>query len=170
MVTAEAGLLIRHFETLGEILQSIATLLGVVMTIGGLFQLKKYGETRTMMSSQQSASGPLMLLLSGGILLTLPSFIGTALLTFWGNSISPMHYPDSTGGYASLLPAILMFVRLIGVGSFIRGVVLLSRSAGHQSQPGTLAKAIIHIMGGILCLHIGATLSLLSNILGMSSG
>lgn len=170
MVSAEASILMQNFGTLGEILESISIILGLSITLGGIFQFKKYGETRTMMSAQHSAAGPLAMVIAGGALLTLPSFIGSALLTFWGNNISPLNYSDSIGGYAALLPAILMFVRLIGVGSFIRGLVLLSRAGGHQAQPGTLAKAIIHIVGGILCLHVGATLNLLADILGMSSG
>ena len=67
------------------------------------------------------------------------------------------------------MPAILVFVRVVGIGSFIRGIVLLSRSGDHQrSQPGMLGKALIHILAGVLLIHIVGTMDLLEDILGLA--
>jgi len=164
---SEAALLENNFQLIAEILQAVAVLMGVGMVLAALFQLKKHAESRGMMGGQASMAGPMMLLVSGAMLLVLPDFITTAVLAFWGQS-SDQAYNGGPTGYQSLVPAILMFVRVIGVGSFIRGVVLLSRSSGQQTQPGTLGKAMIHMFAGILCVHITGTISLIGSILGLA--
>lgn len=162
----EAQILSHNFQIMGVMLQSISVVMGVCFTLGGLFQLKKVGD-KHMGGGQMSAAGPLMMLLCGAIFMILPSFLGAFGLAIFQSKFD-LGYDSSGGGLDSLIPPILMFVRLIGVGSFMRGVVLIARSNGHHSQPGTLAKAIIHMISGILCLHITATLSVIENILGLT--
>ena len=164
----EAGILTQNFQIISVIIENIAILMGVGFTLTGLFQLKKYGESRTMMSQQHSIAGPLMMLLAGAMLLILPTFVGSILLAFWGTN-SPLSYGGGPTGYNALIPPVLMFVRIIGVGAFIRGIVLLSRSSGQQAQQGTFGKAMIHIFAGILCIHILGTINLLEQLLGMTS-
>lgn len=166
---SEASILTQNFGIIGTILQDMAIFLGVGMTLAALFQFKKYGEQRTMMSSQHSIAGPLAMLIAGASLLVLPTFIDTALYAFWKNS-NPLTYSGDTSGWGSLVPPILMLVRLVGVGSFIRGIVMISRCGAQQSQPGQLGKAMMHIFAGILCVHILGTLHLLKNILGFTTG
>ena len=164
----EAAILTQNFGTLAEILQSVAVILGVCMTLAGLFQLKKHGEQRTMMSTQHSLTGPLMMLLAGSMLLILPSFIGAIVLSFFGTT-EPGAYSGNVSSYSSLLPPILMFVRVMGVGAFIRGIVLLSRVGGQHNQPGQLGKALMHILAGVLCVHIMGTVTLLEDLLGLTN-
>ncbi|OGT44061.1 MAG: hypothetical protein A3F13_02325 [Gammaproteobacteria bacterium RIFCSPHIGHO2_12_FULL_40_19] len=161
----EANILTQNFNTIAEIMTSISLLMGICFTLGGLFQLKKHAEQRSMAASH-SMAGPMMMFICGGILCVLPKFIGSALLAFWGTD-TPLVYQGGPAGYSVLIPPILMFVRIIGVGSFIRGVVLLSKAGGQQSQPGTLGKALVHIFAGILLVHILGTIDLLKSILGM---
>lgn len=164
----EAALLTQNFQIISIIIENIAIIMGVGFTLAGLFQLKKYGESRTMMSQQHSIAGPLLMLLAGAMLLILPTFVGSMLLAFWGTS-SPLSYSGGPAGYSSLVPPVLMFVRIIGVIAFIRGIVLLARSGGQQSQQGTFGKAMIHIFAGILCVHILGTMDLLEQLLGMTN-
>ena len=103
-------------------MQAIAIAIGIGLFLGGFFKLKKYGEQRTMMSAQMTMSGPLLMIISGSALLILPTFISTALLALWGNS-NPLQYSGDTSGLGAFIPPILMFIRIIGVGSFIRGLV-----------------------------------------------
>ncbi|MCX7121376.1 MAG: type IV secretion protein IcmC [Gammaproteobacteria bacterium] len=162
----EAFTLTHNFEIIAVTIQWISIFMGVCFTLGGLMQLKKLSESRSMMSSQGSAAGPLLMLLAGAMLMILPKVIGLALLSFFGQN-SPMSYGGS-GGSSSLTRPILMFVRIIGVGSFIRGIVMMARAGGQQSQPGTLGKAIVHMFAGILCVNIVGTLSILKDILGFT--
>lgn len=164
----QASILIQNFQIIADILETLALIMGVALTLGGILQLKKHGESRTMMSSQHSMAGPLMMLIAGSMLMILPTFIGSILLSFWGTS-SPLQYPQSLTDYNSLMDPVLMFVRIIGIGAFIRGIFLLSRTGGQQSQQGTLGKALIHIFAGILCVHIVGTVTLMEQILGMTN-
>ena len=165
-MNANGALMMQHFQQVADILETVSVIMGVALTLGGLFQMKKYGESRTMMSQQHSIAGPLLMLISGAILMILPNFIGAMLLAFWGTS-SPLSYPTGLDNYSSLMDPILMFVRIVGVGAFIRGVFLLSRTGGQQAQQGTLAKALIHILAGVLCIHVLGTMDLLKEILGV---
>ncbi len=161
-------ILSQNFEYLARILQVIAIAIGLALFLGAFFKLKKYGEQRTMMSMQMTMAGPLLMIISGSALLILPTFIGTALLALWGNS-NPLQYSGDTTGLGAFIPPILMFVRVIGVGSFIRGLVLLARSGDHQGQQGTMGKALIHILAGILCVNIVGTVDLLEALLGFTN-
>lgn len=162
----EAQILTYNFNIIAEILTSISLLIGVGMTLSGIFQLKKHAEQRGA-GSGGSVAGPLVMLVCGGALCILPALIGSALLAFWGTN-SPMVYQGGPSGYDQLMPPVIMFVRIVGVGSFIRGIVLLSKSGGHQSQPGTFGKAIVHIFAGVLLVHILGTIDLLKQIMGWS--
>lgn len=155
-----------NLGTIGDIIGTVALIMGIGIFLTGIFQMKKHGESRTMMSGQHTIAGPLMMLLAGAMLMALPTVIDSALLAFWGTS-SPLAPPQAPAGYSGLETPILMFVRIIGVGSFIRGIVLLSRSGSHQGQPGTLGKALIHMFAGVLCVHIVGTLDLIDSILGL---
>lgn len=162
----EASVLTTNFNIIAEIMTSIALLMGVGFTLAGLFQLKKHAEQRSMMASH-SISGPLILFVCGAALCVLPTFMGTALLTFWGTS-TPLSYQGGPSGYGALIPPILMFVRIVGIGAFIRGIVLLSKTGAQQSQPGSFGKALVHLLAGILLVHILGTIELLGNILGLN--
>lgn len=167
-MNTEGVLLTQNFQILADIMETVSVLMGVGLTLGGLFQMKKYGESRTMMSQQHSIAGPLVMLICGAMLMVLPTFIGTALLAFWGPR-NPLSYPTGLSAYSSLMEPIIMFVRIVGVGSFIRGIFLLSRSGAQQAQHGTLGKALIHILAGILCVHIIGTMDLLEQLMGMTN-
>lgn len=163
----ESSILLHNYQIIAEIIQSISILMGVGFVLGALFQFKKYGESRTQMSSQSSVAGPVAMLVAGAILLVLPKFIGAMLLGFFGSS-SPEKYHGGPDGLGVGLIPIFMLARIVGIVSFIRGIVLLSRSGGQHNQPGTLGKALIHMVSGILCINIVGTLHLLGMLMGFS--
>ena len=154
----------------GRILQSVSIVMGIGLCTAAFFQLKRYGEMRTMMSSQMSIHTPVMMLLAGIMLLLIPSTLSTFLYSFWGTS-SPLRY-DGLGsrwsGVDQYMPAVLIFVRVVGVGAFMRGIVLMHRAAGHSGQPGQIAKCLLHMCGGLMCMHILGVVHLLKNILDIT--
>ncbi|MCH9643677.1 MAG: type IV secretion protein IcmC [Gammaproteobacteria bacterium] len=158
----------QNIATMGDILQSLSVFFGVCMCIGGFFKLKHYGESRTQMSQQQSLIAPVAFLMCGIGLLILPTVLGTFLNAFWQTS-NPLTYGglswDSIDQY---IPDVLIFVRVIGVAAFIRGIFHLSRAGGHQGQPGTIGKALMHIGAGILCIHVLGVVELIKSILDLA--
>lgn len=153
------------FGYIVEIIKYISIVMGVAMTMFGMFKLKRYSEMRSMMSQQMTLSGPLMLMVCGALLLSLPTTIEVALFAFWGDS-SIMHYPglEGVGAAHTVVMHIYTFLRVIGLGSFIRGIILISRAGGGSGQPGTLSKGFIHIFGGILAINIEGTIHILRQI------
>lgn len=154
-----------NFTTIGYIFQALSVIFGVGFTFGGIHQLRRLGESRSQMMEQSSYIGPLLMLLCGAVFLILPTMLSTFGLAFF-SSASDLSY-DASGSSDYLLP-IIVFVRLVGVASFMRGIFLLSRSGGRHGQPGTLGRALIHMFAGLLCLHIVGTVNLLESILGLS--
>lgn len=157
--------LMRNLGTLAGIVQTVSIIMGLGLAMSGLFRLKRYGEMRTFMSHQMTLASPLLTFLGGIMLLCVPLVVRTGLLSMWGTS-NPLRYSGPAEGFGQLVPPIIMFVRLIGVGAFIRGIVLFSRSGREGAQPGIMGKSMLHILGGMLCIHILGTLDLLKQILG----
>lgn len=159
--------LMNNLGVIADIVQAVSIAMGLGLFMSGLFRLKRYGEMRTFMSYQMTLAWPLLMLIGGIMLLCLPLMIRTALVNIWSTS-NPLHYTGPKGGFEQLIPPIIVLVRLVGVGAFIRGIVLFSRMGREGVPPGTMGKAMLHVLGGLLCVHILGTLDLLKEILGWS--
>jgi len=156
---------IQNLHSMASILQIMAIAGGLGLFIMSLFEFHRYGQMRTFMSHQMSMARPLSIMLSGIMLIIMPTLITTFMLAFWG-SASPMAYTStSDSGWAPLMPMIIMFVRVIGVGAFMRGIFMVSRMGQHGGQQGGMSKALLHMFGGILCINVVATEQLLHAIL-----
>ncbi len=163
----DPNLLMQNLGTIANIVQSVTVLMGVGLFMMGIFRLKRYGEMRTFMSHQMTIASPLLMMFGGIALLCLPLVLRTALLNFWSTS-NPLHYEGPLSSWELLIPPIIVFVRLIGVGAFIRGVLLFSRCGSEQGHQGMMGRALLHILGGMLCVHILGTVRLLKEILGFT--
>src|SRR3990167_5556066 len=94
-------LLIQNFTIIAQIMNIFSITAGIFLTLMAIMEFKKMGEQRSMMSQQHGAIKPTILLLCGAMLLILPSFIGTAMLAFWGH-MSDLSYSTDLSGYGSL--------------------------------------------------------------------
>lgn len=54
-----AHVMLQNIGQISEILNVVAIVMGIALVLGGIFQLKRYGEMRTQMSQQMSLFGPL---------------------------------------------------------------------------------------------------------------
>lgn len=158
--------LIHSLGTIGNIIQDVSILMGVGLFMASLFRLKRYAEMRTFMSYQLTIWGPLMMMIASILLLCLPIVVRTALLNFWSTN-TPLYYHGPLNSYQQLIPPVIVFVRLIGVCSFMRGILLLSRCGSEHSPPGNLSKSMLHMFGGLLCVHILGTVALVKSIFGL---
>ena len=158
--------IIENLNTVAVILQVVSIVLGAALLCSGFMHLKRYGEMRTMMSAQMSMSGPLMKLVAAALLLTLPFFIEVGLQSMFGTT-SVTAYDPAAGslGMSGMKTAVVQFVRIVGVISFMRSVVMLARCGEHNGAPGNVAKAMIHMIGGVACINIVATLDILKSVL-----
>lgn len=160
------NILIDNFDTIYDVVIFISRLVGILMVVMGIFKLKRYGEMRTHMSTQITILSPLLPILVGLGLFSFPSLLAGSLETLWGYS-NPLAYPGGSGGYQAYMRPIILFIRIIGMAAIIRGLILLTRAGGSQSQPGMMGKALVHFIGGILAFNIVGTVNLIRAILNI---
>lgn len=149
------------------ITQDFCILAGVGFMLGGLFKMKRYGEMRTFMSHQLTLGKPLSMIIVGACLLAIPVAVKTIMLAIYGQ-VNPLPYPDAGSGSAEVIKPVIILVRLVGLFGLIRGIMLFTRIGGEQGQPGMLGKAMLHIIGGVLCIHIINTYNILKFMLGFT--
>ncbi len=164
-----AQILVNNFNIISVILEDAALFIGWLLFFTSIYKFKRYGEMRTMMSMHMNILGPISVLLASVFLLMFPQFLGTLIMSIWGKAnLNPLPYTGSTTSYGQYITPIIMFVRIIGMVSIIRGILLLSRTGEQQSQPGQAGKAGLHILGGLLSVHIMYTIDLLKSIFGLN--
>ncbi len=136
------------------LVQDFSIAAGLCLMIASFFRFKRYGEQRTFMSSQMTIAKPLAMLVGGIALLATPVTVDTLLLAFWGSS-SPLAYPVlSDANSTEAIEVAIALIRFVGLLGVIRSIVLFTRLGGEQSAPGTAGKACLHMLGGLLCLHV----------------
>lgn len=153
-----AGTMIQNISqaipNLMRLVTALSYVLGMSLVVKGVLELKQYGEQRTMMSSQHSLKGPIIFLVAGTILLYLPSSVWVSLSTFWTNPNPYAYVQEGNDPWWQTIKAVLMIIELVGVIAFIRGVMILTQLAGHSGQPGTFARAMAHMVGGVFCINM----------------
>lgn len=144
-----------------------AYMAGLISIITSLYKLRTYGDFRVMMFQGVDLKGPFGGIIFGALLLWLPSTLMTVTATFWGVS-EPIGY-DNTGYsiYDETIAVCTEIIEFVGLVAFIRGLMLMARVGQQGMQPGTFAKALTHVVGGIMAYHIGATLDVFRNTLGI---
>lgn len=161
--------LIIHLHTAAVIVQDFAIIAGIFLIYAGFMKFKRYGEMRTMMSSQMTMAEPLMLVVCGSLLMFTPYLLGSAMEAFW-STVNPLSYmPGSSEFSDKMMRAIFMFLRLLGVGVFIKGWMMMAKSGSINSQPGMRGKAAMHLFIGVLLMHFLGTEHLLMEALGFST-
>ncbi|WP_342146699.1 type IV secretion protein IcmC [Rickettsiella endosymbiont of Aleochara curtula] len=158
-----------QFPNIYRLITALAYLMGIAFIFRGVYQLKVYGDLRTMMSVQTNFKATMMVFFAGTALLYAPTaFKSMMLSTFATTSVEdPMSYAPATS-LSTLLAsrAVLLFVQLIGTISFIKGWVSLT----HVSNPNgrsTMGKAVTHIVAGLLAINIEGTKQMLEASFGM---
>ena len=157
---------VAQFSTIAE---DISIIMGIGFILSALLKFKRYGEMRTQMSSQMTISKPMFFLLAGVCLLLFPTTLETLLVSIWGEQNSMIAYtPTGSTDQNQMIAGVIAFVRLSGIFGVIRGFALLTRAGGEQGQPGTMGKALLHIIGGLMCVNIVAVMYLIEAVFGFS--
>lgn len=158
-----------EFPNLYHLITASAYIMGIAFIFRGVYQLKVYGDLRTMMSVQTNFKATMMVFFAGAALLYTPTAFKSMLLsTFATTTITdPMSYHSAKGIWnPRAAQAVLRFIQLIGTISFIRGWVYLT----HTSNPNgrsTFGKAVTHIIAGLLAVNIEGTREMLQASFGI---
>ena len=137
-----------NIQYLAHILHYFSVIAGIVMISAALFKIKRYGEARTQMSIQHTLGPPLIMLAVGATLCSIGTVMTVFTGIFWGAGFDSN---SSLVQYSALMP-IVMFIRLLGVGAFIRGCFSLAKY--HADQQGAVGKGLTYIISGCLLMHI----------------
>lgn len=159
-------------EPIIALTKTIAYVMGFWLAISGIQDLKVIGHSRGFGMSPESGqlSRPLMRFGIGVALIYFPSTIDLAVSTLWGSSSILEYQVTSSDPFGPAKEGAVALIKIIGYISFVRGLIILSRSTSHQgSQQGTIGKGIVHLIGGILAINIGATIEVIKNSLGFVS-
>jgi len=151
-----------------------AYLIGLAFAFKAIYSLKIYGEARTMMSSNTSIKEPVVYLMVAAIFIYFPTGLSIMLNTTFGSSSILQYAPvdssnqalNSLFGSGSVVgQSLSLIIQVIGVIAFVRGWVLIARSASQGQPPGGTGKGLMHVFGGILAMNIVATLEIINNTL-----
>lgn len=179
-ITNQANILINianSLQPVQRLVSGAAYLIGLAFAFKAIHSLKVYGESRTMMSGNTSLKEPLAYLLVAGILVYLPTGVQVILNTTFGNSqyaqilaYAPISSNSSIldtlfGQDSAVGESLAIIIQTIGLIAFVRGWVLIARSASQGQPPGGTGKGLIHVFGGILAMNIVGTLQIINNTL-----
>ncbi|ADG23752.1 type IVB secretion system protein IcmC/DotE [Legionella pneumophila serogroup 1] len=164
-----------QLEPVQRLITGGAYLIGCAFIFKAIYSLKVYGEARTMMSSNTSMKEPVMYLMVGALLIYFPSLVSSVLQTTFGYS-NPLAYSGGVSSGSDTISALfgsgslvgrplVMIIRVIGLIAFVRGWVLIARSASQGQPPGGTGKGLIHVFGGILAINIVGTVDMINNTL-----
>lgn len=150
---------------------AVSYIVGFWLTVSGILDLKKFGQSHAGGASSQESGigGSLLRLLCGITLIYYPSTIHVAVATLWGGDGSIQSYTASANDqFAYVKEGALKLIQTIGCVSFVRGFVILGNSTKPGAQHGAVGKGILHIIGGILAINIWPTIQVVENTLGIA--
>lgn len=170
--TVDLAGILQAFQTqlgpLYTLVVALAYVMGIWFISDSIHRLKKYGQQRTMMSTNASMAKPIILMVLGLALLYFPSFVNISTETLWvyGTSTSVLKYPDEPSSWDAFIHPLIDIIRLFGLIAVVRGVVILTRLASESVQPGTMGKGLMHIIAGTLAVNIVGTINVIKATFG----
>lgn len=153
-----------------QLVTASAYVIGVLFAMRAVYSLKVYGEARAMTASNSSIKEPVIYLISAGVLIYFPTGFEVFMNTMFGYS-DVLAY-GSSGSAASIFGTnsaagytLTLVIQIVGVVAFVRGWVLVARSAAQGQPPGGTGKGLVHVFGGVLAMNIVGTLEVIINTL-----
>ncbi len=164
-----------NMQSVERLVSGAAYLMGIMFAIKALLSLKEFGESRSAMSANKASfKEPLLYFLVASMLIYLPTGFAVLMTTTFGYSNVLAYAPISSNNSAidtlfgqdsAVGQSLAIIIQTIGLIAFIRGWVIIARSASQGSQPGGTGKGMVHVFGGILAMNIVGTLQVINNTL-----
>jgi hypothetical protein len=141
----------------------VSWIIGLLMIISALIRITKPG----FVNKNGTATGTIMMLIIGAMLMSLPATINMIEMTIFGDTqinvdsqaysaAEDLSYLDAndekTTAIVKAINAAFQYIRILGLIAFIRGLYLL-KTAVDGGQASTFA-ASLHIIGGVLAMNI----------------
>lgn len=161
------------FTSLTTLVAVVSYVVGVFLVFKGIGMYRIFANQTFGSAQRGEFAGPLVAILVGVVLVYFPSTLDTSLITIFGSAdVSPasdlMSYSSlqDSEKWQKLSEIVVKYMKLIGLIAFVRGWIILSKMSQSGTQPGTMGKGLIHIIGGILLINIVDTVNLLGETFG----
>lgn len=146
---------------------------GLCCVVWGVNNLRQVTNDQYRSGGSSAATGSLISILIGTVLLYLPTLLASVAATVFDTHAAPTGLtdyatPDQSG--AGTYVALRTFIQLVGVYFFGRGWLSL-RSVGinGESQSHTFYGGVVRIFAGIMLVHIVDSLKILAATFGLSA-
>ncbi len=150
-----------------------AYIMGIGFAMKAIMSLKQMGENRN--NGAGGLKEPIVYFFVASMLVYFPTGFAVVMNTTFGYS-SPLSYTTLTstnsatfnslfGPNSETGAALVYIIQLIGMVAFIRGWVLIARTASQGQPPGGTGQGITHIVGGIFAMNIVGTIQIIINTL-----
>ena len=165
-----------NMQSIERLISGAAYIIGIVFAMKALMSLKELGETRSAQSSggKSGVKEPLIYFLVAAMLIYLPTAFQIAMNTTFGYSsvlaYAPVSSNNSTldvlfGSNSAAGESLAIIIQTIGLIAFVRGWILVAKTASTGQPPGGTGKGMVHVFGGILAMNIVGTLQVINNTL-----
>lgn len=166
---------------MNDILGPTHVVLNFFCTVAGMIFIM-VGISRLIKSSQEGTRGPggmgtIGTFIIGAILLSATTILRAASSSIFGSPVTTtfasMTYTTGmsvaeTQAAHNVISAVLKFMLVIGMISFVRGIFIMRDVAEGKQQASTMA-GMTHIIGGALAVNLGPLLNAVQATLGISA-
>ena len=83
------------------------------------------------------------------------------------NILTTKYHQSKGSGFDASIAAVLVFVQLLGLIAFIRGVMILKMLG--ENKDGAMGRALTHIFGGAAALNVAWTIKMLAFTIGATT-
>lgn len=138
------------------------------------------GISRLLKSAQEGPRGPggigtLMTFITGGALLSFSPMISAFTMSLFNGettTIAALQYnaglqPDEIAHIQAVISAMLQFVLILGLISFMRGIFIV-RKVAEGDQQASMMAGVTHLIGGALAVNLGPFLNAVQTTLGLA--
>ncbi len=140
------------------------------------------GISRLIKTSQEGARGPgglgtVSTFATGGILLSATTLLRALSDTFFASArtetLASLTYTGTmsaaeTDAAYNVIAAVLKFMIIIGLISFVRGIFIM-RDVAEGSQQASVMAGMTHIIGGALAVNLGPLMNAIQSTLGITA-
>lgn len=149
---------------------------GVYFVVRGIMLFRAFGQHITMASRNGELAGPVTFIVVGILMINIDQLADIGMVTLYGDSEVAefsSQYLTWAGSvsdqFAQLSNVIYWYLKFIGALAFLRGWFILAKMGHPGAQPGSVAKGVTHVVGGLLLMNIIETVNLFAITFGYGS-
>ena len=165
---------------MNDILGPSHVVLNFFATVAGMIFIM-IGISRLIKSSQEGPRGPgglgtISTFVTGAILLSATTILRAFSTSLFGSPVSQTRAaltyatglsPDEQAAVDNVISAVVRFLIIIGLISFVRGIFIMRDVAEGKGQASTMS-GLTHIIGGALAVNIGPVINAVQFTLGIT--